>query len=309
MGTRYHITVMTTPSVTLSEAELQQAIDEQLRLLNQQLSTYLTDSELSQLNNAFVNEAQSVSANLFDVLMLSLELGWLSNGAFDITVGPLVNLWGFGPGGIEQQARVPNESDIVSAKKQVGFQSLEFNILDSAVLKNKDVTIDLSAIAKGFAVDKIAELLSFAGYTDYMVEIGGELRLQGNSPKGQAWKIAIESPIANSIGQLHQAVNISGASMATSGDYRNFFEVDGKRYSHTIDPTTGYPIDHQLASVTVISDSAAYADGLATAINVLGPEKGMLIAESQNLAIYMIVNTPEGFVTKVSKAFEPYLDQ
>ena len=309
MGTRYHITVMTNPDVALSEAELKQAVDEQLRLLNQQLSTYLSDSELSRLNAVPVDETQHISANLFDVLMLSLELGWLSNGAFDITVGPLVNLWGFGPGGLERDANVPDEREIARSKSRVGFQNVEFNIVDNSVIKRRDVYIDLSAIAKGFAVDKIAELLSFAGYTDYMVEIGGELRLQGNSPKGQPWKIAIESPSANTFGQLHQAVNISGASMATSGDYRNFFEVDGKRYSHTIDPTTGYPINHQLASVTVISDSAAYADGLATAINVMGPELGMRMAESHNLAVYMIINTPQGFVAKVSKDFEPYLDQ
>ena len=293
MGTHYHITVVERAELATNQRELQQAIDQQLALINEQMSTYRDDSELSQLNAAPVDQWVDVSANLFDVLVMSLELGWLSNGAFDITVGPLVNLWGFGPGGESGKVEVPSAARIAEQLALTGFQAIEFNLANSDIRKRRAVTLDLSAIAKGYAVDKVAELLIYAGYTDFMVEIGGELRLQGNSPRGTPWRIAIERPEAATLGRAHAAVSISNAGMATSGDYRNYFELDGKRYSHTIDPTTGYPIDHALASVTVIADSAAYADGLATAINVMGPELGMQLADQQGVAVYMIVKTEQ----------------
>jgi thiamine biosynthesis lipoprotein len=307
MGTSYHVTVLSKPDVNVSQAELQQAIDQQLLLLNQQMSTYDDNSELSQLNKAPPAIWLDLSANLFDVMMLSLELGWLSNGAFDVTVGPLVNVWGFGPGRLGEPDRVPSAASLAVLQRQVGFQHIEFNMLNNSLLKHRPVSIDLSAIAKGYGVDKVAELLDYAGYTDYMVEIGGELRLKGHSPTANQWKIAIEKPDATSMGQVQQIVGLSDVGMATSGDYRNYFEVDGIRYSHTIDPSTGYPIDHSLASVTVIAETAAYADGLATAINVMGPDKGMRLAQSQQLAVYMLVKAEQGFEVRYSKAFEPYM--
>lgn len=306
MGTTYHITVLEKQQVEFTAEELQQAVDKQLALINQQMSTYIDDSELSKLNRAPVAEPVVISPNLFDVLMLSIEVAWLSNGAFDITVAPLVDLWGFGPGEVNLNPTVPDEDTIARLLETTGFSHLELNLGDLSVSKKRDVHLDLSGIAKGFAVDKIAELLLYAGYTDFMVEIGGELRLAGVSPKGVPWKIAIEEPDAMQR-SVHRAISLSDKAMATSGDYRNYFEQDGKRYSHTINPQTGYPIDHKLASVTVIGDSAAYADAMATAINVLGPEEGMKLAEQQDIAVYMIVKAGEGFSSLSSKAFEPFL--
>lgn len=309
MGTSYHITVVSSDQVDISREDLHQAIEKQLALINRQMSTYDSASELSLLNKAAVDSWVEVSSNLFDVLVLSLELGWLSDGSLDITVGPLVNLWGFGPGGLNQADVVPPASKIEALKAVTGFEAIEFNLQNNGILKRRPVEIDLSAIAKGYAVDKVAELIRYAGYSNFMVEIGGELYLQGNSPKGKPWRIAIEQPDAASFGEVHQAVNITAGGMATSGDYRNFFELDGKRYSHTLDPRTGYPVSHSLVSVTVIAESAAYADGLATAINVMGPEKGLLLAQNQGLAVYMIIKTDQGFAVKYSEAFIPFLDR
>ena len=307
MGTTYHITVLEREVIKSNQQELQQAIDQQLLLINQQMSTYQDDSELSKFNRALVGEWVNVSANLFDILVMSMELSWLTGGAFDITVGPLVNLWGFGPDGLDMPSTVPDAGNIKALLEQSGFQAIELALDDNSIRKTKPVILDLSAIAKGYGVDKVAELLLYAGYTDFMVEIGGELRLAGNSPRGTPWRIAIEQPDANAFGQSNKAVQVSGVSIATSGDYRNYFEQDGKRYSHTIDPTTGYPTDHSLASITVIADSSAYADGLATALNVLGPEKALQLAEQQGLAIYMLVKTEQGFAAQYSEAFKPYL--
>ena len=307
MGTRYNITVVAREGVEENPGQLQKVIDEQLRVINAQMSTWQDDSELSRLNRVPARQWTEVSPNLFDVLMLSLELGWLSNGAFDITVSPVLKLWGFGAGA-QRPNILPEKVDIEKQLALIGFNQIAFDLLNNSIQKRGEITIDLSAIAKGFAVDKIAELLLYAGYQHFMVEVGGELRLQGNNPTGVPWKIAIEVPETNSLGQVHRAVAISDAAMATSGDYRNYFEKDGKRYSHTIDPKSGYPITHRLASVTVIADSAAYADGLATALNVMGPEMGMTLAKEQNFAVYMLLKTDEGFEPVYTEAFSAYLN-
>ena len=308
MGTRYNITVLENSEVDTQREDVKQAVERQLQLINQQMSTYQQDSELSRLNASPVNQWLSVSPDLFTVLMLSLELGWLSNGAFDITVGPLVALWGFGPTVKMGLDTVPAADKIAMLKRLIGFENIEFNLVSHEIRKRQGVAMDLSGIAKGYAVDKVAELLAYAGYTDFMVEIGGELRLQGNNPRGTAWRIAIEQPDDSLVGQVQQAISVSGVGMATSGDYRNYFEYDGRRYSHTIDPNTGYPVTHKLASVTVVADSSAYADGLATAISVLGADKGLQLAQQQNLAIYMIIKTEQGFEVVYSDAFKPYLN-
>jgi len=303
MGTRYSVTVLEPAGHSSDQEKLQLIIDTRLQTLNQQMSTYIDDSELNYLNKTPVGQAFTLSDDLFDVLMMSIELSWLSGGVFDVTVGPLVNLWGFGP---QQNEQLPEQAAIDRALVGMGYQQLQFNIAESSVSKLKPVSVDLSAIAKGYGVDKIAELLLAAGYSDFMVEIGGELRLQGLSPRGRPWKIAIEQP-DGSFGKVHRAVTVGSGAMATSGDYRNYFEIDGQRYSHTIDPTTGRPITHKLASVTVITESAAYADGLATAINVMGPERGLLFAQQNKLAAYFIINTEQGFEANFTEAFRPYL--
>ncbi len=307
MGTSYNITLVVPDKIQVDEDKLRMLVDAELKQLNQTFSTYIDDSELSQLNQALVGTPFPVSRQLFDVLVLSLEIAWLSNGAFDITVGSLVDLWGFGGGSEGGEDKVPSVQAIERQLARIGFSSVELNLFSDEVTKNKAVNIDLSAIAKGYAVDRLAELLLKSGAQDFMVEIGGEIRLQGNSPRGTPWRIAIEQP-ENQIGAVHKALNLSNVGLATSGDYRNYFEVDGERYSHTIDPVTGRPITHKLASVTVLADSTAYADAVATAINVMGPEKGLSLAEDTGLAVYLLIKTEQGFEAKYSSAFQPYLN-
>lgn len=304
MGTSYHVTVLASKQQYPPEI-LQAQIDSVLEQINQQMSTYIPESELSMLNRVPNSLPFEVHPALFELLLQSMELSWLSAGAFDATVGPLVQLWGFGPNAGDD--RVPAQDDIEAAMQRVGYQYLVLDMLATTVQKVRPVSVDLSAIAKGYGVDKVAELLSQRGIEHFMVEIGGELYLSGNNPAGKPWRIAIEQP-GQAIGQVHRAVSVSNAAMATSGDYRNYFEIDGQRYAHTIDPRTGWPVTHDLVSVTVIAASSAYADGLATAISVMGVEQGLQLANEQGLAVYLISQTEQGLVVNYSDAFKVYLD-
>ncbi|WP_339668196.1 FAD:protein FMN transferase [Dasania marina] len=303
MGTSYHITVVHGEQA-IDAAAIQALVDQRLQQINQQMSTYISDSELMQFNRLPVGQWQQVSPELFHVVLQSMEISWLTGGAFDITVGPLVNAWGFGNTGHED--KIPSQALIDSLLADIGFQNIELNIGSIEISKKTPLQIDLSAIAKGYGVDQVADLLREQGYQHFMVEVGGELRLSGHSPKRQPWLIAIEQP-DGSFGEVYKAVALTDKAIATSGDYRNYFEKEGQRYSHTLSPITGKPITHNLASVTVIADEAAQADGLATAINVMGPEAGFKLAQQQGLAIYLLVKTEQGFAAKYSDAFQPYL--
>lgn len=303
MGTSYHITLVADAGkpLGLDQAGMQAALYSELETINYHMSTYSPDSELMRLNAAPAGEWFAISLPLEEVLELSQSISAASSGAFDITVGPLVNLWGFGAD--KSEDRVPAEADIDAAKAVVGYQKLEVG--KKGALKQGDIKLDLSAIAKGYGVDWIARFIAAKGISNYMVEIGGEVRVAGVNAEGKPWRIAIEQPSELQQG-VHKVVSLSDVGMATSGDYRNYFEQDGKRYSHTIDPVTGYPINHALASVTVIAKTAAEADGWATAINVLGPDKGMEVANREKLAVYMIVKEKDGFSGRYSTAFETY---
>lgn len=299
MGTTYTVKVFAAETDT--EA-LHEEIDEELGRINGLMSTYIADSELSRLNRAPVGEWFEVSEDTRRVIELSREIYELSDGSFDITVGPLVNLWGFGPDPGSDQ--LPSDEEISEALERTGFDLL--SIENNRVRREADIYVDLSAIAKGYAVDRIAELVESKGLRNYLVEIGGELRARGINDRKQPWNIAIEVPegLQRSV---YRTVEISDMGMATSGDYRNYYEIDGKRYSHTIDPVTGRPIEHDLASVTVLSRTAARADGMATAINVMGPERGLAMAERQNLAVQVIIKADEGFRERTSSAWEAYV--
>ncbi len=303
MGTSYHITVV--DGLPTQAEGLKQLVEDRLSVLNQQFSTYVDDSELMLLNKAEVGRWIAVSQELFEVLAKSAEISALSDGAFDITMGPLVDLWGFGP--TQRGDQVPSEQAIEVVRQQTGFDAIELDASQRAVRKTRAVSLDLSAVAKGYAVDQLGQLLAEQGYQNYMAEIGGEIVTAGLNPRQTPWRIAIEQP-GHGYAQVHKAVAISGVAMATSGDYRNYYEVDGRRYSHTIDPQTGYPITHHLASVTVIASDCATADALATAINVMGSERGLQLAQQQRLAIYLIEKTRDGFISKYSDAFAAYLN-
>ncbi len=305
MGTSWHVQVVHRARDNKLD-ETGTAITTALEHLDKGIfSTYAADSELSRLNATAVGKPLAVSRELLEVLLLARTINKQSFGTFDITVGALVNLWGFGP---QPSTGVPDDKAIAAALKHLGADQYEIDARASTVTRTADITIDLSAIAKGYAVDRIAELLQAAGYTSYLVEIGGEVRVQGWREPEKGWVIAIESPQAGPQTPIARIDNHGAAfAMAGSGDYRNFFEKDGKRYSHEIDPHTGKPIDHTLAAVTVLADTDAEADAWATAMMVLGPEAGPLLAEKRGMAVYFIVRKGEGFETSHTVGFEPYL--
>ena len=302
MGTWYHIKVVGTGE-QVHIGELRELTEEALVQINDMMSTYIADSELMRLNDGALNTWVDVSEPLYSVLAISEEVSRLSDGAFDITVAPLVNLWGFGP---DRSSEPPAEQAVAAALEEVGHQYIELHQNPMQVRRLKDVKLDLSAVAKGYGVDYVAEIYRDRGLRNFMIEIGGELLLAGHNPEGKPWRIGIETPsLAHS--DALKSVDVSDVGLATSGDYRNYYEVDGKRYSHTIDPATGYPVEHNLASVTVIADTAAKADALATALTVLGAEKGHILADKAGIAAYFIERHNGEFVSSYSKAFKAYL--
>lgn len=304
MGTTFNVKFFPTLQ-DLNKANLYKEVDAELVRINQLMSTYIADSELSRFNQAKANQAFTLSLDNVAILNKSFQIYKESNGAFDVTVGPLVNLWGFGPEGrIEKR---PSLADVTRVKSYVGRDKvvLKGNI---ATKKHDKVYVDFSSIAKGYAVDKVAELLETKGIKNYLVEIGGEMRLSGVKPGGKAWSVAVEKPVTNRR-EAQLIFSIGDMAMATSGDYRNYFESEGIRFSHTIDPKTAEPITHKLVSVTVLHPSAASADGYATAINVLGPVAGIEFAEKHKLAAYIIVKTEDGFAEVLSTAFKPFVQE
>jgi len=286
LGTSFVVSVVGFPEDLNAETVRQDILDV-LGSLDELASTWRDDSELSAFNTASSIDWIAVSAPLCDLLERSLDISRITGGAFDPTVGPLVNLWGFGPPG--QVTEPPTDADIVAAQHRVGFKLLEVDCSEQLVRKDvPDLYVDLSGWAKGHAVDQVAGLLDSRGIENYMVEIGGELRIRGYNRHGNRWAIGIEAP-STSERVPHAVVHITDTSVATSGDYRNYFEHNGQRYSHTIDPRTGRPVTHSLAAVTVVDASAAFADAMATALLVLGPDDGPALARQRGVAAYFLV--------------------
>ncbi len=303
MGTSYHIAWVSQQD---DSAALKAAVDQRLAVINRTMSTYDSGSELSLINSGRTVADDdgwiAVSADLYEVLADSQELYVKSDGLFDISVGPLVNLWGFGPDPALDE--VPGGQELAAALSRTGLNVMSLRQDPPAIRLTEPRYLDLSAIAKGWGVDDIAALLESHDLHNYMVEIGGEIRTAGVKPDGAAWKIAIERPTsALAERSVELIIEPGNAAVATSGDYRNYFEQDGVRYSHTINPFTGRPITHRLASVTVLHQSSAMADGWATTLNVAGPEQGMKLAEKYNLSVFMIVRDGNGFHEQVSSRF------
>ncbi|MFW5724231.1 MAG: FAD:protein FMN transferase [Halochromatium sp.] len=305
MGTSYSVQIVAPPA-ELDRDALAAAIDARLADINRRMSTYQPSSELSRFNHSQTTDWFLVSPELVAVVAAARAVSAASAGAFDVTVGPLVNLWGFGP--TPSADDLPTAGDLQAARARVGWRQLEVQSQPPALRKSRpDLSVDLSAIAKGYAVDRLAELVEAHDLEDYLVEIGGELRGRGVNGRGEPWRIAIERPEA-SRRAVFEVVALRDIGMATSGDYRNFVEIDGKRYSHTIDPATGRPVDHRLASVTVLADDCMQADAWATALLVLGPERGLELAEQLGLAALFIEHAPaasagEAFVSQATTAF------
>lgn len=298
MGTTYAIKAKIPESV--SAEKLHEQIETALQDFNQIMSTYIDTSELSLVNHSPANKEIEISDALREVLEISLDVSKKSGGAFDVTVGPLVNLWGFGPVEVNSP---PSDAQVSAIMGRVGVNNIVLH--NNMLTKTAEIEIDLSAVAKGHATDVIGELLERNNVQDYMVEIGGEIKLRGMGPSGHAWRIGVEKPALGHEGAV-QVIAGDNIAIATSGDYRNFYEQDGKRISHTLDPTTGKPIEHALASVTVVTEKGGYADAFATALNVLGPEKGFALAEELGLAAFFIVREGEDFGVKYTANFEQY---
>ena len=300
MGTSYSVALAKPPEDTDFDS-LKHKIEAQLATITSRMSTYEPDSELSRFNAEHSTDWQRVSAQLCLAIREAQAVSVATMGAFDITVGPLVDLWGFGPPG--SRDTVPSAEEIEHALQSVGYRNLETNCDALAIRKHSpELRIDLSAFAKGLAVDYLSSLLDSEDLRNYVVEIGGEVRARGVNARGQAWRIAVERPNIKERG-VQQVLNVSDKSVATSGDYRNYFTVDGKRYSHTIDPRTGAPVDHDLVAVTVVTSTAVWADGLATALLVLGPDEGLQFATDNSIAALFLVHRIDGVEALESPEF------
>ncbi len=302
MGTVYTIKAVLPPSLDRELAR--QRIEQTLKRVNELMSTYDPESELSRFNRSEAGVWFPVAPETMQVLTAAVQVGNMSGGALDITVGPLVNLWGFGPK--QRSVQTPSEQALAEARNLVGLDKLRLQTAPAAVWKEKrDMYCDLSAVAKGFGVDLVASALVDMGVGSCMVEIGGEVRSVGRKPDGQAWRIGVAVPDGSQ--RVSRVLEITDMAVATSGDYQNYYEIDGKRFSHTIDPQTGRPIDHHLASVTVVHDNCLMADAWATALDVLGPEKGMALAEERKLAALFIVREAQGFIERRSSAMSAFV--
>ncbi|STO55226.1 thiamine biosynthesis lipoprotein [Canicola haemoglobinophilus] len=309
MGTTYHIKYIDEGKAKLNSEQIHQGIEAILQDVNAKMSTYIPNSELSLFNkNPEVNTPIEVSADLARVVAEAIELNKITQGALDVTVGPVVNLWGFGPE--KRVEKAPTAEQIAERKAWVGIEKVQLTQKNDKFFLAKSVPqlyIDLSSIAKGFGVDKVADYIAEQGITNYLVEIGGEIRANGHNAENKAWQIAIEKPTFDGTRSVSQVIGLQDFAMATSGDYRNYFEQDGKRFSHEIDPKTCQPIQHNLASITVLSKSSMTADGLSTGLFVLGAEKALEVAEQYNLPIYLTVKTTQGFENKMSSKFAEIL--
>ena len=302
MGTTY--SMKWPASYELEPAQIKSNVTAALNAVNQQMSTYINDSELSRFNQAKAPVSMEVSSELAQLVQQSIDLHAYTKGYFDVSIGPLVNIWGFGPDDINTNA--PDDVKIRDAKAKVGIEAI--SVAGTTVAKNADRYIDLSAIAKGYGVDKLADIMEHHGVQHYLVEIGGEIRTKGQKAEGKPWRIAIEKPDA--VGRsVHKVLAMPDTGMATSGDYRNYFEVDGERFSHTINPNTGRPTRHKLASVTVFDPSCARADALATAMLVMGETKAQDFAKLNKIPAYFIIREGEGFKTSQSPSFDSWLNQ
>lgn len=286
MGTQYHILLVLEKNQHADADELKKQVDALFLEVNRQMSTYIPTSEISLFNQYKQHDWFPVSNDFAQVVSSAQSVSKHTNGAFDITVAPLIDLWGFGA---TTQLTTPTKQQIKSAQKNIGYQLLEVRTSPPALRKlNSNLRLDLSAIAKGFAVDKVSAFLNQHNYSNYLVEIGGEVRNRGLNQKDKPWKIGIEAP-ENNNSQITKSLLTSNFAIATSGDYRNYFIEDGMRFSHTINPTTGMPIRHKLASISVLHKSTMMADAYATALMVLGDKNGKIFADMNGIKVHMII--------------------
>jgi thiamine biosynthesis lipoprotein len=303
MGTTWSVAFLSTANSPYS-VTLKQQLQERLDQINHLMSTYDPESEISRFNDLTNDAWFSISDETAEVIELSLEISRLTGGAFDITVGPLVELWGFGVSARRDQ--IPTDQQISESLARVGYEKILLRREPAAIRKMvPELRIDLSAIAKGYAVDVLAEILQQEGFHNYLVEIGGELQVSGHRTDGTPWRIAIEKPIEE-MRDVAMIFPLTDTAVATSGNYRNFFLENGQRYAHILDPVTGKPTRHKLASVTILDKSCARADALATALMVLGEKKGRQLCEKYHIAAYFFIHENESITVYESPDFPKF---
>ncbi len=298
----WHVTV-NRPPATLSEAQLQAGLNNAFAETNQLIGSWELTSTISQFNRYSGMDWFSVSPKLAKLVELTLHISQQSAGSYDVTLAPLLQLWGFGSHDSAKE-RIPTQAEIALTRAKVGYQKLQVRLDPPALRKSQpDLHLELASVADGFAADQAGLYLESLGIHDYMVEIAGEVRTRGISPRGDAWRIAIEKPQEEAGRMVQQGVSLRKAGLATSGDYRNFFVKGGQRYSHTFDPTTGSPVTHNLASASVLAEETTVADAYATLFMVLGEEKAKAFAETHGIHAYFIWRTDDGFKTFATTGF------
>ncbi|UVL01303.1 FAD:protein FMN transferase [Pseudomonas sp. B21-048] len=280
-------------------AEIRVQVEKILADVDQQMSTYRSDSDIERFNVLPANRCQTMPAPILELVRMGERLSSLSDGSFDLTVEPLLNLWGFGPQAREE--KVPSAEAIAQVRQRVGYTHLRID--GGQLCKDAAVEVDFNSVAAGYAVDTIAEKLEALGIHDYLAEVTGELKAVGKKLDGSPWRVALEEPRDDQ--QIAQKIiAVDGYGVSTSGDYRNYFQQNGQRYSHTFDARTGAPVLHTLASVTVIHPSALMADGLSTLLLILGPERAWDYAQIHDIAAFFVIRADTGFVTRSNQAFE-----
>ncbi len=304
MGTVYQVKLVTENEIDAEK--LKKSIENRLKKINQSMSTYIPDSEISRFNDLDqVGQTFKVSEDFWTVMIMAKQVYGLTEGAWDGTVAPLVNLWGFGSK--KTVDRVPSETVIHALLPAIGFDLIEMGAGRQLGKRDAAVTLDLASIAKGYAVDQVARLLRKKGFHHYLVEIGGETFAAGHRLDGQPWRGGINRPERNApFDAVYKVISLSDRALATSGDYRNYFESNGRFYGHVLDPRNGYPVANGIVSVSVLADTCVLADGLATGMMVMGVEKGLSLVERfKQVECLIVVRSPDGRLSDhMSRAFQ-----
>ncbi|NYH10850.1 thiamine biosynthesis lipoprotein [Pseudomonas moraviensis] len=298
MGSTYSIKYVRHANLPAPQA-VRVEVEKILADVDGQMSTYRADSDISRFNALPADHCQVMPAPLLELIRVGEQLSQQSEGSYDLTVEPLMNLWGFGPQGREE--KVPDAAALAEVRQRVGHQHMRID--GDRLCKDAAVEVDFNSIAAGYVVDTIAARLEALGIHDYLAEATGELKASGKKLDGSPWRIALEEP-RDDQQVAERVINVDGYGLSTSGDYRNYFQQDGRRYSHTFDARTGAPVLHNLASVTVIHPSALMADGLSTLLLILGPERAWDYAEKHDIGAFFVIRADTGFVTRTSHAFE-----
>ncbi|ULN84752.1 FAD:protein FMN transferase [Pseudomonas sp. Y5-11] len=298
MGSTYSIKYVRHAGIA-EPAQVRREVEGILADVDRQMSTYRSDSDIERFNALPANSCQTMPAAVLELVRVGKQLAEQSEGAYDLTVEPLMNLWGFGPQGREE--KVPDPAVLAETLQRVGYRHLRIDV--DRLCKDAAVEVDFNSIAAGYAVDTIAARLESMGIHDYLAEATGELKAKGNKLDGSAWRIALEAP-RDDQQVAERIIQVDGYGVSTSGDYRNYFLQDGRRYSHTFDARSGAPVLHNLASVTVIHPSALMADGLSTLLLILGLERAWDYAEKHDIGAFFVIRADTGFVIRTSAAFE-----